>query len=43
MLHNANVALMTLDVLLNALSVDFGDAAFVVLFGCAYLLWHQVS
>jgi len=40
-LHNANVALMTLDVLVNSLSVDFGDVAFVVLVGCVYLLWHQ--
>lgn len=40
-LHNANVALMTLEVLLGSLAVDFSDVAFVVLFGCAYLVWHQ--
>ena len=32
---------MTLEALAGSLSVDFGDVAFVVLVGCAYLLWHQ--
>lgn len=40
-LHNANVALMTLEMLVGGLHVDFGDIAFVVLFGCTYLVWHQ--
>lgn len=40
-MHNANVGLMTLEVLLGSLSIDMRDLAFVVLFGCSYLVWHQ--
>lgn len=40
-MHNANVGLMSLEVLLGSLSIDVRDVAFVVLFGCSYLVWHQ--
>ena len=39
--HNANVALMGIELLVTSLQISLYRLPFAVLFGLAYLVWHQ--
>ena len=39
--HNLNIAIVVGEVLLNEIHVSVRDAPYALLFGCAYLVWHQ--
>lgn len=41
LMHNANSLLLVLDLLANKLHVDVRDIAYCLLFGAAYVFWHQ--
>ena len=40
-MHNANTLLLVLDLLAGKLHVDVRDIAYCLLFGAAYIFWHQ--
>ena len=41
-MHNANLALMVAELLISGMHVDEHHLPFAILFGSAYVLWHQL-